>query len=123
MRSIPLAFLMMVCGAGPVVPVDASRGTMVAEPAPPLPPAPTSMGPCAAGWREVTLDDGTPVCEPWAGDSAPTCADTELALPGSGCEPVDVCPADGWPTDLPSDAIYVRAGEVGGDGTRAHPFG
>jgi hypothetical protein len=82
---------------------------------------------CPPGW-ESRASHGLSICEPWAGeDRAPTCGPGELALvgqpAGEACQPVWPCPLGEWPDDAPADAIYARAGAVGGDGSPALPFG
>jgi hypothetical protein len=101
---------------------DARIPIEVAAPLPPLAPAMPALD-CPAGWSERTLEEGALVCEPWASDAAPRCADDEIALVGSGCVAIDVCPEDGWPTDLPdAGVIFVSAAAVDGDGSRERPF-
>ena len=121
-----MALLVAACSGAPVT-LDANAADAgsngVADPLPPAPPALPIMTPCPAGWRVVSIEGGPDVCEPWAGDRAPACGDTELAIPGIGCQAIDTCPADGWPADLPATGVmYVRAGATGGNGSRAAPF-
>jgi hypothetical protein len=117
------AVLLAACGGSDASLPDAgSDARGVAPPLPPEPPVAVAWDACPDGWRRHEVGDAR-VCEPWAGDAAPECASTELALPGRGCVPVDACPADGWPVDLPPGALHVRPGAVGGNGSRERPFG
>jgi len=91
-------------------------------------PALPDFGECPVGWRQVphaTIPDLV-VCDPWPEGGPADCAPHEAHFPGEpGCIRVGtVCPADGWPADLPpADVVYVRAdAPAGGDGTRADPF-
>ncbi|MCZ7683793.1 MAG: hypothetical protein M5U28_35510 [Sandaracinaceae bacterium] len=110
--------------ASPDGATDAQSARLPLEPSPPLPPEPVQIDGCPPGWRARAIDERTTVCEPWEGERAPDCAPDELAIPGVGCERVDECPPDGWPRDLPTvGVVHVRAGEIGGDGSRERPFG
>jgi hypothetical protein len=127
-RWVVAALSLVACGATPAMPdagVEHDAGHeayTITDPAPPDPPAAPSSS-CPDGWRARDVG-GVIACEPWAQDSAPRCADDELAIPGVGCERIDTCPADGWPVDLPADdVIYVQEGATDGDGTRARPYG
>lgn len=90
--------------------------------APPAPPAVVGWD-CPEGWSEVRVGDAT-ACEPWPA-SFEGCPDGEARFVGdAACATFAPCPDGGWPDDLPADGVvYVRAGEVGGDGTRDRPFG
>jgi hypothetical protein len=94
---------------------------------PPEAPALPVMTPCPDGWREEDSGEGFVYCVPWPGAGPEDCAAREAHFPGTaGCEPLGTsCPADGLPRDLPAGrtARFVRAGEVGGDGSRGTPFG
>lgn len=85
---------------------------------------------CPAGWsrealaidRGATLGPATvDVCAPpaWADCAAPSMQ----AARDVGCGPIGACAAGEFADALPADATFVRAGAVGGDGSRAHPFG
>ncbi|UJR80668.1 hypothetical protein [Sandaracinus amylolyticus] len=114
------------CGEAPALAEQDAGVEGIQDPIPPTPTAAVVMTPCPPGWREHRVLEDQIVCEPWADDRAPTCAPSELALPGTGCAPIDGergCPEDGWPRDLPvGGVIYVRPGAVDGDGTRERPF-
>ena len=101
-------------------PGDSGRPVVVAPAAPPV------LSPCPDGWRVVGVEGGPEFCDPWPVDGPPICAGSEGPLPGvPGCTRFgSECPADGWPEGLPVDAtvLHVRAGAIGGDGTRALPF-
>ncbi|MCK6545924.1 hypothetical protein L6R52_08650 [Myxococcota bacterium] len=82
---------------------------------------------------EVDVDVRAPIRgEPAARCDPPSCeapAPTETcahdaAWPRNAvaCVPAE-CPASGWPHPLPADALFVRAGAIGGDGSAARPFG
>jgi hypothetical protein len=126
MRLSMCALLAIACGAPPVAldaGSDAQAPIEIAAPIPPAPAAPVVLTPCAEGWRMRDTDAGVIVCEPWAEDRAPECAEDEVAIPGAGCVALDDCPEDGWPAALPSSGVvYVRAGVKSGDGTRERPF-
>src|SRR5688572_28924697 len=99
----------------------------------PDPPAPPSAGvdlpvltPCPAGWREVPAgDDGVVTCDPWPEGGMPECPPGEAWLPGdTRCTAIGrACPAGDFPDDLPGPVLYVLPGAIGGDGSRAAPFG
>lgn len=99
--------------------IDSDGGTIAA-------PASPSFLPCASGWREVDAS-GVTACDPWPETGVEECAVGQAHFPGEpGCRAVgSACPAGEWPEDLPDDAqvVFVRAGAVAGDGTRAAPFG
>lgn len=112
---------LVACDAAPPgadASVDASADLPLALPMAPLPPRFV----CPPGWREATLHDNV-ICEPWASDAAPRCADDEVAVPGEGCVPTQPCPSGPWPEGLPENAVYALPGATGGDGTSARPFG
>ncbi|HJL15259.1 MAG TPA: right-handed parallel beta-helix repeat-containing protein [Sandaracinaceae bacterium LLY-WYZ-13_1] len=103
---------------GPTAP-DAG---LVAAPAEPAAPA---LTPCPDGWDTRFVRPGVPECEPWTeAVGEEWCDPGELRVPGEGCVPIGAdCPADGWPSDLPADAVHVSAAAApGGDGTRDAPF-
>ncbi len=106
-------------GSADSAPLDA--GIEVATPAPPELPR---LTPCPAEWVEASIEDGPTFCLPWPEGPAPSCADHEARFPGAeGCTRIgSACPADGWPRDAPTDALFVRAGAAG-TGTRTDPFG
>lgn len=92
------------------------------EPTPPVlpaPPRPPDYLPCPSGW----IDDAEAhACRPFVG-APPDCGRGTFARPGRGCSaPGPVCGAE-WADGL-DDArtTFVRAGAVGGDGTRARPL-
>lgn len=92
----------------------------------PIPPALPDFGVCPEGWRTVSMGEGVEACDPYGGSGVSACEDFEAHFPGmDACQRVGtVCPADGWPTELPgTGVVFVRAGSSGGDGTRALPFG
>ena len=107
--------------AGPVGDPDAGGPSPVAEAMLPV------LTPCPEGWLEEapTTPDDVATCAPWAEDDSPDCPVGLARRPGEpACVRVGAdCPAGGFPDGLPVDAVFVRAGEVGGDGTRAAPFG
>jgi hypothetical protein len=117
------------CGAGEG---PSDGGPRADRPRPPLispdAPAPPVIAPCPEGWREVEGPEALTVCEPWPDGGRETCPDGQAHFPGApGCAQVGaVCPADGWPADLPTDRPirYVALGApAGGDGmTQAMPF-
>jgi hypothetical protein len=91
-----------------------------AAPALPEPPRPPQYLPCPTGW----IDDAeahalSGVCRPAAERRART-----FRLPGGECRaPGSPC-ADEWAAGLDEPrTTFVRAGAVGGDGTRARPLG
>lgn len=101
-----------------------------AAPFAPDPAALPVFVPCPAGWRELapSAADEPATCEPWpASGRVVSCPVAEAHFPGEpGCRSVgDPCPAGEWPEGLPATGaiVYVRADAVGGDGTRALPFG
>lgn len=100
---------------------SAPADLVVALPAPlELTVAPPEMA-CREGWSLETYQ-GHAVCNPFPGGPA-TCSGAERQrLGGLGCEPLATCPTDGWPADVPPDAVYVRPGATG-NGTRMAPFG
>lgn len=125
-----IALLLLGCddgdGAVDAGPPDAGApdtGLAIAPIALPMPPR---LTPCADGWRELTdtLTDVTR-CDPWPAEGRLDCPDGETHFVGEpGCHRVGgVCPMDGFPADVPTDAVYVSAGATGGDGSRASPFG
>lgn len=94
----------------------------VAAPAPPAPPrAPSAarLTPCPEGWDEVA--GAPPRCAPWTPE--PACPAGSVAFPGDrACAPPSGrCSGDEWGGVI--TAIFVRPGAVGGDGTRARPYG
>lgn len=124
-RWLALGALVWGCGAGGAPSAgDASveAGVVIGPPAAPASPEAPRMT-CAPGWR-ASIDAGVSICEPWIEDAAPRCGASEIASVGgpSDCLPALACPAGDWPDDVPTDAVYVRAGAVGGDGSRAAPF-
>ena len=96
-------------------------------PAPPqltgISAAPPMPGPCPDGWMTVPLADGH-TCEP---PSARTdCAEGEVSDIDGTCRLFGAtCPADGWPSNLPTEQtiVYVDAAATPpGDGTLAAPY-
>ncbi|MCZ7680944.1 MAG: hypothetical protein M5U28_20035 [Sandaracinaceae bacterium] len=71
--------------------------------------------------------DGLARCEPYPDGGPEDCPFGEAHFPGEpGCALVgSACPAGEWPEGLPDDGsvLFVRAGAVGGDGTRDAPLG
>ena len=90
---------------------------------------PPLITPCPAGWREVeaTSDNDVTTCDPWPESGPAQCAEGEAHFPGEPvCMPIgQPCPTGDWAVGLPNEGnlICVRAGETGGDGTQALPFG
>ncbi|MBX7195842.1 MAG: hypothetical protein K1X94_27555 [Sandaracinaceae bacterium] len=105
---------------------DAAGSHTPLPPTAPTPPALPILTPCPAGWHEVTVGTAT-ACEPFADESTPRCGADELLVhgraAGMACEPALACPSGAWPDDAAADAVYVRAGATGGDGSRGRPFG
>ncbi|MEM9192139.1 MAG: right-handed parallel beta-helix repeat-containing protein [Myxococcota bacterium] len=108
-------------------PMDGPRNDSVAPPSEPTDPALPQLTPCAEGFIERDLGDplaaGARVCEPWT--SPPSCPAGEAPLPRhGGCAAVSSpCPAaNGFPQDVPADAVFVRAGATG-TGTETSPLG
>lgn len=91
------------------------------EPGSPAAAAGPSLTPCPDGWTARFVVDGSPECVPW--DAAESCL-TQFQVPGRGCVPFGVeCPADGWPADVPGDALFVDpTAPAGGTGTREAPL-
>lgn len=111
--------------AGPAPDAGAADAGPGAPPAPADPALP-SLTPCAEGWREVVAE-GSDVahCDPWPEGGRLDCPDGEAHFVGEpACRRIGPeCPADGVPAGAPPDAIHVRAGETGGDGSRGAPYG
>lgn len=105
--------------AGP----DAAAELEIAAPAAAALP---DLLPCPEGWREVTVEDDPPTCEPWPEDGWQSCPAGQAHFPGEpGCEPLGApCPAGDWPEGLPAeDVLYVSTtGAKDGDGTLLSPF-
>ncbi len=79
---------------------------------------------CAPGWTRRESEAGA-ICDPWPEGGRPRCEGATAIRPGeTACMPIGrACPASGdLPTDVPGDAIFVRAGAAG-TGTRESPFG
>ncbi|MBK6688900.1 MAG: hypothetical protein IPG45_30815 [Deltaproteobacteria bacterium] len=91
------------------------------SPEPPTPPEPPQLGPCPATWSAVTstLSPGLERCLP----PELTCPPDEFrSLADAACQP-EPCPADGWPANAPTDALFVDpTAAPGGDGSLAAPF-
>lgn len=131
--GIGLAFVALVGGtacdgdpiqdAGPPdAGVEADAGGWA--PSPVAPAEPPRMV-CPDGWAPLDLPSGARVCDPFPGGRL-DCGPTERQLPGqSACEPLGTsCPSGDFPDPPPAGAVvYVKAGAVGGDGSRAAPFG
>jgi hypothetical protein len=110
--------------AGALVAPEAPRIPWLDEGEPPIAAtSPPLLTPCPPGWREVSGE--VAVCDPWPETGRAVCASHEAHFPGSSdCTSVgSACPVDGWPTTAPADAVFVRAGASGGDGTRSAPHG
>ncbi|MBW2461902.1 MAG: hypothetical protein JRH11_09655 [Deltaproteobacteria bacterium] len=107
--------------------IDASAEDAIVGVTPDAPALPV-LTPCPTGWTSVDPGDGSPVtCDPFPAPPAESCGPGEAQFTGeAGCTAVGPeCPADGWPTALPTDrpVLYVRAdAAAGGDGTIAAPF-
>ncbi len=101
--------------------VDASDDASMPRAIAPMPPEAPRFAPCPEGWTSETRDD-VQTCAPF-GDAPARCDDGLFQAPGSReCVRLgSACPADGLPTI--EDAIFVRAGAIDGDGTRARPLG
>jgi hypothetical protein len=96
----------------------------LADGVPPI--APPVLTPCPDGWREVA-DGDLVTCDPYPEGGPMTCGVGDAHFPGEpGCAPVgDPCPVGDFAEGLPTDGtvVYVKSGEVGGDGSLATPFG
>ena len=127
-----LASLALLLGCPPVTSeadagLDAGSTVALAPPAPPALPEPTTLLPCAPGWREVPGTDAAPTtCEPWPLGSGAGCAIDEGHFAGEpACRVVGTpCTADDYATGLPSTSVlFVKAqAPGGGTGSRASPF-
>lgn len=91
---------------------------------------PIAIAPCPDGWREVppSGDADVATCDPYPESGAiPDCPAGEAHFPGEpGCAPIGApCPVGDWADGLADDGsvIFVRPGALGGDGTRALPYG
>jgi hypothetical protein len=83
-----------------------------------------SFGACPAGWVERMVPEDEPryrVCTPFPTNAIPECPPGMFPFIG-GCGPIGVCPTDAIDLEDPS-LVWVDAGAVGGDGTRAEPYG
>lgn len=115
-------------GAAGSTPGDGAEdaGWSIAAPASPAPAALPQIAPCPDGWTERAIE-GSGVCEPWASDESSECPSGSARFPGdAACTPIGTpCGDDDYATDLPTDVavLHVMAGAIGGDGTRAKPFG
>lgn len=121
MNRAPCIALLFTLGCATTVSFDA--GVDDAGQVAPVAPTPVHFS-CPTGWRTSDAA-GASICEPFTSDTAPTCADDELALPGEAtdCQPVWPCSAGPWPDDAPADGVYFLPGATGGDGSRDAPFG
>lgn len=111
----------MTCGSdaryGPCEPGPRpDAGPRVVEPVAPALPATE----CAPGWGASAPG----ICEPWPA-GAPDCAPPMRRAPGeAACARLGpACPAGDLPDVTPPGAIHVVEGAIGGDGSRAAPFG
>ncbi len=98
----------------------------IEPPAEPMMPALPRIAPCPEGWMPSTTPGGAPTCDPWSG-SRRVCTGATMQLPGSSeCTPVGTaCPADRFPSDLPTDRaiVYVDgSAPTIGAGTRDLPY-
>ncbi|MEQ9499125.1 MAG: right-handed parallel beta-helix repeat-containing protein [Deltaproteobacteria bacterium] len=92
-------------------------------PAEPMPPEPPIVE-CPPGWTLVP-DGDFAHCRPFAVVPTEACPPGTGRFPGGdACVGVAApCPGDGWPADLPPDAVFVSASATApGDGSRARPF-
>lgn len=92
-------------------------------PAEPMPPEPPVVD-CPPGWTSVP-DGGFSHCRPFAVVPMDACPPGAGRFPGGdACVGVAApCAGDGWPADLPPDAVFVSASATSsGDGSRARPF-
>lgn len=119
--------LVAACGGAATPAADAGPDATGDEP---VAPAPPTVGPCAAGWREVEAEPGLVVCDPWpASGHRADCPLGQAHFAGTpDCARVGTaCDASGWPTDLPAGrpVVYVDDDAApGGDGaSRATALG
>lgn len=85
---------------------------------------------CPQGWTPAsTVIDGAArrtieICEPPSA-SALGCGVGAAPFPRrGGCARVgDACPSDGWAATPDGRALFLRSGAMGGDGSRARPYG
>jgi len=103
----------------------ADRSDANFEIVPPDPVTLPQLTPCPTEWATVIDEGGTSVCEPTLLTMPRDCPDGTSTWPGQPtCASVGSdCPIDEYATDLPASTVYVRAGSVGGNGSRARPFG
>ena len=121
LRAVLLLSLALFGCDGGTTPADGGEvdgGLAIAPPAPAAAPD-TGWDACPEGW--VAEATG---CDPWPGGEL-TCAADEARFPGRGtCERIGTACVGEWAPDLPaSGVIFVRAGETGGDGSEAAPYG
>jgi hypothetical protein len=91
--------------------------------APPDPPLPVDMRPCALGWSEIELEGGGFECVP---PTRVVCPEGAVQFAGDASCTVlgEACARRAWPDDLPArGVVYVQPGAVGGDGSAAAPLG
>lgn len=121
-------------GTGPVCQIPCPQFSGPLAPAPPAEPAapiPVSLSTSSTGFscREhwsIRASANPPECAPWpALPPRYDCARNRAQFAGDAdCGPVgSACPPGDWAEGLPADAIYVRAGAVGGDGSASAPYG
>jgi hypothetical protein len=97
----------------------------------PADPEPPRIAPCPLTWSAIEEEPpsagGVPlvVCAPPALPGRVDCAEGQAQMLGeASCAPVGPdCPSGDYAPDLPANAIHVRAGASGGDGSIASPFG
>lgn len=125
---LPLLFVALAACTGGrrggAPPGDSGLDAGSSRVAAPARPAPRRVA-CPEGWREVVTSSGERACDPYPERGPVPCGPGEAHLPGTpGCAPLGPCAAGEWADDLPATGVvYVRAGAVGGDGSRAAPFG
>lgn len=93
------------------------------NPTPPAPPRLPSR-PCPEGWTTREEDTGPPTCVPRRVEDLECGAATYQGFARETCAPLGPCAEDfPAPRSEAREALYVRSGAEGGDGTAARPFG
>ncbi|MFK7988795.1 MAG: hypothetical protein AB8I08_22435 [Sandaracinaceae bacterium] len=123
-RRILCLLGVLACGCDDAMPLpdadpDVDAGSLdIAAPATPALPV---LTPCPDGWAPVFGTAGAPECDPLPED--PGLCSLGVIVVGRGCvELGPTCPSDGWPADLPDDAVFVDPAALAGDGSRGAPF-